>query len=389
MTTEPATPELSQILGSLAETSGGGVALCRGGRIGWASSGLAELVGRRSVDELVGEPLDSLFEPEECEAEEGGQPEAGSQIPSVLCRPRGPCAGTTRVRLRRLRLELGDSWELWLAEEVAPSGTSSEGCRCLAGTLDEAVDGVADLREKLRREVAQREELLSVLSHELRTPVTVISGYQRLLLSEQAGELNPEQRRFLQESDKSCKRLESFIDSLLEASRGVSGTEKLELRPASLEPAVAGVMSLLRPLLEERELTATIDLDPEALWAELDPIRIEQVFTNLIGNAIKYAQHGGSIELATCPVCVAGERFVEVSVSDDGPGVAAPDRDRIFEPYVRVSRASAPHGLGLGLAICKRLVELHGGSIQVTDRPGGGSCFRFTLRAAKEKQGDL
>ncbi len=111
------------------------------------------------------------------------------------------------------------------------------------------------------------------------------------------------------------------------------------------------------------------------------------MLTNLIGNAIKYAQPGGSIEISTRPVTYdagGGERpGVEVAVADDGPGVLLSDRERIFEAYVRAGEGSRAGGLGLGLAICKRIVDAHGGRIRVTDRENApGARFSFTLPAA-------
>jgi signal transduction histidine kinase len=113
-------------------------------------------------------------------------------------------------------------------------------------------------------------------------------------------------------------------------------------------------------------------------------MRVEQVLTNLIENAIKHAPPGGVIEVASrrLPPTHEGRPFVEVAVSDEGPGVSEADRERIFEAYVQACEQSRAGGLGLGLAVCKRLVEAHGGSIAVTERPGGGSRFVFTLPAA-------
>jgi len=247
---------------------------------------------------------------------------------------------------------------------------------------------IASLRERLRRERAEREEMLTVVSHELRTPVTIISGYNRLLLSEEVGPLTEEQRRFVEESMKGCRRLNAFIDHLLEASRERAGDEVLEISQGSLGELVEGVTGLLQPLLEEQDLRVDLDLTSDADRARFDRVRVEQVLTNLVGNAIKYAPPGGSIEIATrrLPPPDSGERparaFVEVSVSDSGPGVREEDRRRIFDAYVQAGDQSRAGGLGLGLAVCKRLVEAHGGSIAVTDRPGGGARFAFTLPAA-------
>jgi two-component system sensor histidine kinase KdpD len=114
-------------------------------------------------------------------------------------------------------------------------------------------------------------------------------------------------------------------------------------------------------------------------------VRIEQVLTNLLGNAVRYAKRQGTLELSTraLPADAEGRRLIEVCVADDGPGVAPGDRARIFEPYVQADADGRSGGLGLGLAICRRLVEAHGGTIGVRERQGGGASFHFTLPVAE------
>lgn len=237
-------------------------------------------------------------------------------------------------------------------------------------------------RDLLRRERQEREELLGVVSHELRTPVTVIGGYSRLLLSEEVGPLTSEQRKFLEESQKSCRRLDAFIERLLAASRAAKGDEVLEVGRERLVPVLHGIVEMFRPLLEERDLRLSLALCEEADEARFDRTRVEQVLTNLVGNAVKYTPPGGSIEITTRVVETPEDEWVrhwvEIEVSDEGPGIPAADRARVFEPYVQLGGRSGG-GLGLGLAICKRLVEAHGGCIGLEERVGGGCTFRFTL----------
>jgi signal transduction histidine kinase len=144
---------------------------------------------------------------------------------------------------------------------------------------------------------------------------------------------------------------------------------------------VEGVASFLKPMLETRGLEIRVALDPQLPPARFDPVRVEQVLTNLLANAIRYASAGGTIHVEARPAEREGLTWVEVSVVDDGVGVAPEDRERIFLPYVRAGEERGAGGLGLGLAICKRIVEAHGGSIAVESAPGGGSRFVFTLPA--------
>ena len=125
-------------------------------------------------------------------------------------------------------------------------------------------------------------------------------------------------------------------------------------------------------------LRILLAVDADANRARFDRTRVEQILTNLLGNAIRYSPREGTIEVATRSLRRDGRRFVEVSVSDQGPGVPAADRERVFEPYVQAGE-SRRGGLGLGLAICRRLAEAHGGAIGVEPAPSGGARFAFTL----------
>lgn len=359
---------------ALSEGVSDGVALCRDGRILWANARLAEmagvdrerLAGRTFRNLLVGEPADLEQRVERSDA-------------ATLCHLIHNDDEPRQVEVRCAARD-GDA-AAWVVADRTHVRTLEEEVVRANRELHELHRRLAAARDSLRRESDEREELLTVVSHELRTPVTVINGYNRLLLTGKVGELNEEQTRFLQESTKSCQRLNAFIGNLLEASRTIRCEGVIEVCETSLEPPLEGVVAYLKPLLEERDLRVTLVLDPEATVARFDPVRIEQVLTNLLGNAVKYAEKGGRIEIATRHVTRQGRRFVEVSIADDGPGVSESDRDRIFLPYVRAGEQRGAGGLGLGLAICRRLVEAHSGRIWVDEGPLGGCRFAFTLPA--------
>jgi NtrC-family two-component system sensor histidine kinase KinB len=240
---------------------------------------------------------------------------------------------------------------------------------------------VIALRERLRVETAEREEIVTVVAHELRTPITVIAGFNRMLLAGSAGPINAKQTHFLEESQKSCQRLNNFVANLLEAARQGACVGPLEVAEAPIEPTIDAVLELLEPLLREGRVEAIVAIDARTPRARFDPPRVEQVLTNLIGNALRYAPHESTIRISAGPARAAGRDFVEVAVADAGPGVSPRDRARIFEPYVQVE-AQRTGGLGLGLAICKRIVEAHGGAIHVEASSSGGSRFVFRLPAA-------
>jgi signal transduction histidine kinase len=281
----------------------------------------------------------------------------------------------------------GQPETLWLLRDAAGDAAAGGDLARMSGSLEVARQEVARLRETLADEIREREQLLSVVSHELRTPVTVIRGYNNLLLSGQAGLLEADQRDFLEQSNRSCERLNRFITDLLTACGETKGNGLVSLQRASLEVLLFEVIAYLRPLLDERELSIELHLDPDAIWAHFDATRVEQVVTNLLSNAIRYSKPGTAVAVRTRSIAAANHRFVELAVVDTGPGVATEDQMRIFEPYVRAADADSSGGLGLGLAICKRIVDAHGGTICVRDEPGWGSRFCFTLPAADPEEG--
>jgi two-component system sensor histidine kinase KdpD len=137
----------------------------------------------------------------------------------------------------------------------------------------------------------------------------------------------------------------------------------------------------MRPLFEARSSRISLDA-PAECRARFDAMRIEQVLTNLLDNALKYATPDASVEVSARGVEVEGRPMLEVIVADDGPGIVPEERERVFQAYVR-GRGSCPSGLGLGLALCRRIVEGHGGSLSLGERPGGGCRFAFSLPQAE------
>jgi len=371
-------PELSPqalgvVLGSLLE----GIACARRGKISFVNSVFAELVGREA-SELDGTAVEDVIEvpgSETADAPEG-------VFEAVLKRPDGE---RPTVRAERLLAQGGQS--IWILSSVStPRGTTEELER-LENALRKVEEENLALEERLHREVSDRDDMVGLMSHELRTPVTVISGYSKLLLSEEVGALNDVQRTFMDATAKSCQRLSNLIGTLLEAAAQATGDVQLEAIDAPIAPTLQDVVGLIKPLLEQKRIRLEIEVTPEASHAHFDAPRIEQVLTNLLGNAIRYAPPLSIIRVGARLLQVEGSTpdCVEVSVSDEGPGVEPPDRERIFEPYVRAGEFRAG-GLGLGLAICRRLVEAHGGVMALREAPGGGACFAFTLALPKSDE---
>jgi signal transduction histidine kinase len=225
--------------------------------------------------------------------------------------------------------------------------------------------------------------LLAMLSHELRTPITVIAGFTELLLAEEAGPLVPEQRRHLEEMRKSCERLGRFVNELGAVDRRLGASSPVRPERASFVRLAEGVAAAAKPLLDRRRQTLHLRVKPGATQGWFDPARIEQVLQNLIANASKYGPEDGRIDVEAERVEGPEGAALQISVTDDGPGLAASDRERVFEPWLRLDPDAAPPGLGLGLTICRAIVTAHGGAICAEESPGRGARFVFTLPMAK------
>ena len=233
---------------------------------------------------------------------------------------------------------------------------------------------ISDIRqlEKIRR------DFVANVSHELRTPVTIIKGYAETLL---AGALeNPEQAaRFVGIMHSHADRLASLIGDLLTLSQLESGALDLESRSVCLHDIAEHVIALLEPKVQERRITVDSSGLIGAPGVLADPGRLEQVFVNLLDNAIKYTPSGGSVTLDAS----AEGGQVRISVKDTGIGIPSRDLPRIFERFYRVdsARSREEGGTGLGLAIVKHIVQLQGGTVSV-ESSGQGSTFYVTLKRA-------
>jgi two-component system, NtrC family, sensor kinase len=240
---------------------------------------------------------------------------------------------------------------------------------------------LAELDEKSRElEAASRHksEFLANMSHELRTPLNAIIGFSQVLRDELFGEVNEKQSEYLDDIISSANHLLSLINDILDLSKVEAGQIELEIAPFSLPEALESGVVMVR----ERAMTDGVRLalatDPGLDLVEGDERRIRQVIFNLLSNAVKFTPAGGAVDVSAARV--DGE--VWVSVADTGPGLAATDHERIFEEFQQAETGlELREGTGLGLALSKKLVELHGGRIWVDSELGEGSKFVFTLPA--------
>ncbi len=222
-----------------------------------------------------------------------------------------------------------------------------------------------------------RNSLLAALSHDLRTPLTGLVGLTEALANA-SSETNDSQRRLAQEVRASAQRMQTMVDNLLDMARLQSGEIRLRKDWQSIEEIVGGAIRSLQWSLTDRAVT--VQLPADLPLVELDAVLIERVFANLLENAAKYTPVSTPIviEASTKP------GWITVQISDRGPGLpasAARDPSILFEKFTRGSVESAKSGVGLGLSICKAIIEAHGGTMRAAQILGGGAMFMFDLPA--------
>jgi signal transduction histidine kinase len=248
----------------------------------------------------------------------------------------------------------------------------------LAANVNRMNDELRRLYGELEAASRHKSEFLANMSHELRTPLNAIIGFSQVLREEMFGEVNPKQAEYLDDIVSSGNHLLALINDVLDLSKVEAGQVELEIAPFSLREALERGVGMVRERATRDGVQIVLAVDPEVDVVEGDERRIRQVIFNLLANAVKFTPAGGAVGASAAQV--NGE--VRVSVTDTGPGIAPGDRERIFEEFQQTEVGVAQReGTGLGLALSKRFVELHGGRIWVDSEVGKGSVFVFTLPA--------
>ena len=289
------------------------------------------------------------------------------------------------------------AYGLRIAAAAAPAGEEAYWDFTYAPIRDErgAVTGVMalcfDVTPRVRLEQQQitqlheidrlKDEFLSVISHELRTPLNFITGFASTLDDEVQGPLNPAQHEALGKILNGADRMLKLVDDLLDFAKIQSGHLDLGREAVPYAAVVAEVLGLLKPLGERKGLEIASEVPPD-LVAWLDPDRVSQVLTNLVGNAIKFTPPGGRVVVRAA----ARGASLLTEVVDTGQGIGPEHREKLFRRFQQVdmSNTRQASGTGLGLAISKGLVEAHGGEIGVESTLGEGSTFWFRLPLAPE-----
>ncbi len=354
--------EIQALLGVLDR----GVLRVTGDRVAAANAALARMVGL-PADELPGRTLSELF------VDPGDLPlhslEAGDgyQLRDLQGRLRP-------VSLRRV------SDALWLVlDRERESRLEREVWRLASDLGDERERSAQASAHAALGEEPLRGEQVGMIEHEIRTAVTAVRGYLRWLGGERDRLLDPEHWSYVREARRAIERIAPLLDNLLELAR--AGEALPSTRKAlRLHEVLELALRTARPLLADRGIAVECELEarPDALTG--DPERLEQVFVNLLANAAAFSPEGGRVVVSTGLAELVDGAVVQVAVSDQGPGVAQSDVDRIFRPFVQGhgSLGVASGGVGLGLAICRRIVSAHGGQIEAVPDIGHG-LFRVTL----------
>jgi signal transduction histidine kinase len=236
----------------------------------------------------------------------------------------------------------------------------------------------------LRRLDEMKSGLLSVVSHELKTPLTSIRMAVHLMLEERVGHLTPKQTELLLAAREDSDRLESIIQDLLDMGRLESGKVSLDLRAQPAERMARDAVEPLEAAYHDRGVALDVNIPAGTPPVMVDPFRIDHVFSNLLTNALKFTDPGGHVRITAD----TEDEFVRFSIEDTGLGIPQEYLPKVFDRFFRVPRDNQSAGAGLGLAIAKEIVEAHGGTITVHSKEGEGSQFSFTLQRADQRRSE-
>ena len=257
----------------------------------------------------------------------------------------------------------------------------------LALNLNRMNDEIGRLTRQLETASRHKSEFLANMSHELRTPLNAVIGFSEVLEQRMVGELNERQAEFVRDIRESGRHLLALINDILDLSKIEAG--RMDLEPSTFDPsqALQGALALVRERAARHGIELSLDVPGDLGSIVADERKVRQVVLNLLSNAVKFTPNGGRVALSARRIAEPRddrETELEISVSDTGIGIAPEDQAAVFEEFRQVGTDTARkhEGTGLGLALAKRFVELHGGKIRVESALGAGSTFTFTLPSA-------
>jgi two-component system sensor histidine kinase/response regulator len=253
--------------------------------------------------------------------------------------------------------------------------------------LSDFIDELEKSIQELKRLDEIKSEFVSVASHELRTPLAAIKNSVQLILRGKTGAINETQAKFLSMAERNINRLMNILNDLLSLSRIESGKMVMKFEELNLRSLIEFIISSFKSQAEGKSILLRAEMPQEVPAVYGDQEKVEQILTNILGNALKFTPEQGEIVVAAKPYDGDGN-LMAVSVQDTGPGIPADQLDKIFEKFHQVegSLQRSVGGTGLGLAITKGLVEAHQGKIFVESELGKGSIFTFTLPVSQREK---
>jgi len=350
------------------------------------NEGARRLFGYEPAD-ILGQPVDRLVPPEEVERAVGIEMRRDLKIhghhegEGMRLRQSGarfPARTVTTVRTDSDGKALGYTI---ICRDISLRKVLEERLHQYTDKLEQMVaDKTAELREvnaELVRANQLKSQFLANMSHELRTPLNAIMGFAEAIRDGVSGEPTDEQREFARDIYQAGQQLLKMINDILDLAKVEAGAMELTLEPNDLAALVDEVLRVAKGLARRKGVELREDIEPQHLELTVDAIKIKQVLYNLLSNAIKFTGAGGTVTVR----CRADKETTVIQVIDTGIGIAPEDRANLFEEFRQVdSSLTRKHeGTGLGLALTKRLVELHGGEISIDSQVGKGSTFTVTL----------
>jgi len=325
-----------------------------------ANRSAAELLGY-SRDKLVGRPVAELY--------------ADTLNGKVKWRVifRRFLAGE-EIRDEELEMRRADGGRVWVSLSMRP-------IRDKGGNVIASRSEIVDITKQKKLDQL-KDDFISLVSHELRSPMTVIMGALSTVLSEGANLSEEETRQLLKDAALESETLSHLLGNLLELSRFQAERLVLHAEAIDVKKVIQDAINRVERQSSAHQFVLSVSRKLPPVYA--DPLRLERIIYNLLENAVKYSPQGGEIKVMVKP----NKEHLVIGVSDRGIGISPADQAKLFAPFQRLeeSRPSGTRGVGLGLLVCQRLVEAHGGRIWVESKPGHGSTFFFTLPLNQQQQ---
>ena len=342
-------------------------------RVRWMNA-IAERLTGWSTNEAVGLPLATVFH---LLHEETRQP-VDNPLAECLARQTPVALAPNTVLIAR------DGREIGVNDSAAPIRDETGHILGVVLVFHDVTTQRRLAREAsrtLHHDLQMKDEFLSHVSHELRSPLASIYSFAGILADGLAGDITPPQAEYLEIILRNSRQLRSMIDDLLQVTRSETGKLTIALQPVSVSEAFADTLNTLRGAAEAKWIAMTSICDP-GLLAFADPTRLRQVLIVILDNAVKFNPPGGFIEVKARP-CIPNPTLLQISITDNGPGIEEAAAQEIFEHLYQVDAPGREgrNGLGLGLYIARDLVQRQGGTIWVESRLGIGCTFHFTMPA--------